>query len=396
MATVLIAAEMGAGFGHAWPLLQLARELAALGQRPVFALGNVVSGGALLRDQPFAVLQAPVYPRPADQPQTPFVASSHADILAVHGYHSPDTLQALVQSWQALLDLVRPVLILAEHSPTLCLAAHGVVPVLKLGGGFLLPPGEGAEFPPLIPDARPVMPQQQILEVVHEVQRRRGRPAPATLPALLSGDRFLTCLPQLDPYRALRREGHLGPLAPLPPPLPWPDEPRFFAYLSSDYSSVEIVLACLARTGHRGTVYLRGATADQRQRLRGEGLEVLDHPAPVAELLGRAAVVLSHGGVGLAQEALAAGRPQLILPGNLEQGVNARLLHEMGIALYFYGEYKAGEVSRGVKQLLTVPQVREQAAALARTVQQGGPWDALARVRERCLTLLHGLPQPGA
>src|SRR5204863_336785 len=84
-----------------------------------------------------------------------------------------------VQAWQGLLDLVRPALVICDHSPTLCLAAYGALPVVLVGDAFALPPADRPTFPALIPGRSPVVPEEQLLAVVREGQRRRGRPAPA-------------------------------------------------------------------------------------------------------------------------------------------------------------------------------------------------------------------------
>src|SRR5262249_15135652 len=194
------------------------------------------------------------------------------DVLALRGFDHADHLLPLVQGWQGLLDLVRPRLLVVDYSPGLCLAAHGTLPCVLIGSWFDLPPADGAAFPPLTAGHGPVLPPGQVLAVARDVRRRRGRPAPPPLPALLAGDRFVCVLPELDFYRAGRREPCWGPLHPLPAPAPADPQPGFFAYLSADYPAVEAVLTGLALTGHPGTVYLRGAPETVKETLRLQGL----------------------------------------------------------------------------------------------------------------------------
>src|SRR5262249_17702957 len=270
--TVLRAWELGDGLSHASRLRAVARELAAAGHQPVFAVQNLPDTWPVLGGEPFAVLQAPVWPARRWRGARPFVAASFADVLALRGFDHPDHLLPLVQAWQTLLDLVRPQLLVVDYSPTLCLAAQGTLPRVLIGGWFEMPPGGGVAFPELPPGPEPVLPQEQVLAVVQEVQRRRGRPVPPTLPALLAGDRFVCVLPELDFYRAVRREPCWDPLHPLPAPAPADPEPGFFAYLSAEYPAVEAVLTGLALTGHPGTVYLRGAPETVKETLRLQGL----------------------------------------------------------------------------------------------------------------------------
>src|SRR5262245_16937485 len=197
VATVLLAWELGDGLSHVWPLRVVARGLAAEGHQPVFAVRNLADTGPLFADEPFPVLQAPVWHPRRWRPSRPFVAASFADVLAINGYDHADNLLPRVLAWQRLLDLVRPRLVVSEYSPTLCLAAHGTLPQVLIGSWFPLPPSDGASFPPLTPGQEPVLPQEQVLAVVQEVQRRRGRCPLPTLPALLGGDRFVWVLPEM-------------------------------------------------------------------------------------------------------------------------------------------------------------------------------------------------------
>jgi hypothetical protein len=388
LATVLLGWELGGGLGHVHQALALARELAAHGHRPVLAFKNLVEPWPVLQGSPFPVLQAPLWhPRPVAAERN-FLAGSYADILAIRGFADVGDLTAMVQGWQALLDLVQPRLVIADHSPTLCLAAYQALPVVMHGNGFILPPVDQATFPPLVPDAAPVLPQEQLLAVVQEVQRRRRRPLPATLPGLLAAERFLTALPELDPYQAVRRETQLGPIEPLPAPAPPPADSCFFAYLSAEAPHAEDVLLSLARSGVRGGAYLRGASPAQRERLRAAGMEVTDRPAPLTELLPRISVIVHHAGLGVSQQALAAGRPQILLPQHLEHSLTAQKLASLGVGGFLSGTFAPENVARAVLHVLTEPRYAERAAACAQSLQTRGPWTPLPQIVQRCLTLL--------
>ena len=384
--TVLLGWELGGGLGHAGPLLSLARALATKGCRPVLVWRDVVQPWSLLRGESFPVFQAPFWqPRPSPQP---FQAAGYADILAVNGYGSADDLRPLVEAWQAILNEVRPALVVCDHAPTLCLAAYGAIPTVLLGSGFILPPSEGERFPLLASGHPPTMSEEEVLANVREVQRHRDRPAPATLPALFAAaERFVTCLSEIDPYSDSRREPHLGPLEGLPEPAPLPDRPSYFAYLSAHYGLVETVLDRLSQPGYTGTAYVRGATAAQRQRWRRSGLTILDAPQPLADVVLPAAVVVLHG-TTVMQFALAAGRPQLLFPEHLEQALAALHMHRLGVAHYLHAPYPIEDIAEGLRQLMTRYEFRERAQQTARAIHARGPWNALERIADRCLALL--------
>jgi rhamnosyltransferase subunit B len=341
VARVLCAWELGAGLGHVQALLSVARALAREGHEPVCAFRNVVEGSALWRDLPFPVLQAPIW---HDRPFPGGGFASYADVLAYHGFADADELSALVQAWQRLLDLVRPDLIVCDHSPTVCLAAWGRLPVIRLGTGFSVPPTGEAFFPVCDPTATPLVPQERVLEVVREVQRRRGGPVPDTLcEAWREAVPFVRTFPGLDPYRTLRPETAHGPLGSPPAhPLPAADGPlarRYFGYLAADFPGVHTLLDGLARSGLTGSVYLRGAAPPVRDQLRQLGVTVHEAPVALAPALAGVGLLVHHGGIGTTEQALAVGRPQLLLPRHPEQLLTALAVNALGCGAFLYGQH---------------------------------------------------------
>ncbi len=393
--TVFIGWELGGGMGHVQQLLRQAHALAGRGMRPVLAVRDLIEPLPLLRASPFPVVQAPLYSAAGRVAPPGFVARSYADILATHGFADAEHLLAMVQAWLALLDLVRPALVVADHAPTLCLAASAVLPTVLVCNGYLLPPADLPAFPLLMPERPAVVEEGRLLEIVHEVQRRLGRPPARSLPGLFeAAGRFVTVLPELDPYHDVRRERVVGPLEPLGPPLPPPERGGFFAYLAAEMPGWEAILSCLARTGFPGRAYVRGAPPEARDRLRRLGLEVFDRPAPLDEMLAQSAAIVSQGNTGLIQAALAAGRPQLLFPAHLEQLLNGRRLHALGVAHCLSGQFPAADVGEGLRQLLVEPRFARRAREVAGTVAARGPWAPLPAIVAHCERLLEGPAGP--
>jgi hypothetical protein len=369
------------------PLLEVARGLVAHGHTPVFAVRDLVETADAFRDQPFPVLQAPYWNPVHWHGARPFKAASFADVLAYHGYDNADNLLPMVNGWQHLLDQVCPALVVADHSPTLCLAAHGTLPRVMLGSWFCMPPADEPLFPSF-PGRQPVCPGEQVLAAVCAVQRRRGRPAPETLTGFLRGDRFLLTLPELDGYRAVRREPWFGPLEFLPAPLPPSARFGFFAYLAADHPNIEAVLAAMAQTGCPGRAYLRGASPELRARLHRQGFEVLERPAALVDALAEARVIVHHGGPGTAQVALAAGRPQVLLPRHFEQEITAQTLHALGVATFAADGPAPATAAGALRQVLLDARLADRAAELAGQIQQRPRPDALAAIIACCLRYL--------
>ena len=223
-------------------------------------------------------------------------------MLALRGYTAVDGLTPMVTAGDNLIKQVKPSLIVCDFSPTLQLAAWGSTPVVAYGNGFWTPPTEGDDFPVLAAHARETAPADQVLDVVREVQRRRGRPLPEKVTDLGPAERFVTCFPHLDPYQSVRREPCLGPLEPPPSRSPLPDQPSFFAYLSGSYAGVDLGLAAMAEAGLSVRAFVRGLTAEGRARLADRGVAVLDQMESLPAVLPRVSVVVHHGSQGLAHQ----------------------------------------------------------------------------------------------
>jgi UDP:flavonoid glycosyltransferase YjiC (YdhE family) len=292
----------------------------------------------------------------------------------------------MVQAWQGLIDVVQPAFIVANHCPTLCVAAYGSVPIVHIGFGFVLPPADQETFPPLLPRQSLLVPESKIVQTIQEIQERRRRPYPSILPALFrSAERFVTVLPDLDVYKSVRKEPQVGPLEPkLSGPVPAPSSPSFFAYLSAECQGVDVLFAGLAQTGVKGSAHIRGANGELASRLSASGIVIYETPAPLSEVLPKVSLLIHHGGVGLAQQALAAGRPQIILPRHLEQMLNAQLVQQLGVGEYLAGELSQAAVSRIVRQVVEDVRYLERARNAAESVQASGPWDPFDRITEAC------------
>ncbi len=383
MAKILFGWELGTGHGHVARLLAVARGLAAAGHQPIFAVRNLVEPAALFDGCSFPVFQAPVWLGDTRIGRSSFSAAALSDIFYTQGFGDPDELTPMVEAWQALIDTVAPDLIVSDYAPTLCLAAFGAHPMVVVGDGFTVPPGKTPEFPLLRPHEPVTITQRRMVQVIAEVQRRRGRPAPESLPELFAAEaRFVCCLPELDPYREDRLEPVLGPFQPLPEPCPLPEARHYFAYLAADAPSMGRARAGLPEVTYEGAIFIRSAPRGLKEYFRGAGIEVFDKPAPIRQVVREARAVVHHGGIGTTEVALGIGRPQVLLPRHLEQNLTARSLEALGLAVGLSGKFEPRTLARAVEQVLQEPAYGAQAQAFAQELQARGPVDNVARIVE--------------
>jgi hypothetical protein len=380
----LLGWELGAGYGHAAALLELAHALARRGVQPVLALRDLREPWPLLTSCPFPALQAPRLPSLGD---ASFVARSFLDVLAASGFAEPDGLAAVLRGWDGLIELVRPHVVVTNHAPALALAAYGVLPCVVTGTGFTVPPGDAPEFPALLSGAQDDL-GSVVGAVVRDVAAARGRPAPQEITELYRTNSFALTVPELDPYRPVRVGPVAGPLTSLLPPVPGTPQQAFFAYLSADAPWAEPVLHSLSKSA-QGAAYLRGADTSMRQRLADAGVQVWAHPPALADVLRSSAVVIHHGSHATALATLAAGRPQLCLPRHLEQSLTGHLLEELGAGRSLRGELPPDAPAEALPGLLA-PQAAQAARELAETIAGRGYAGCVDLIADRCAELAAG------
>jgi len=99
------------------------------------------------------------------------------------------------------------------------------------------------------------------------------------------------------------------------------------------------------------------------------GVQHLAH-APFSELLGRAALLVHHGGIGTIAYALAAGVPQLMTPLRGDQFDNANRVQRLGVGEMFSArEATAAQIAALMQRQLDSPDVALRCEALKRRIE---------------------------
>jgi UDP:flavonoid glycosyltransferase YjiC (YdhE family) len=112
------------------------------------------------------------------------------------------------------------------------------------------------------------------------------------------------------------------------------------------------VSAEAARRLSRRAVLLVGRHARNRPRATGPDVLAVDY-APHAALFPRAAAIVHQGGAGTLHQALAAGRPTLVVPHAHDQPDNAHRVERLGISRTVYPRrYRVASVERALGELL--------------------------------------------
>ncbi len=379
MARVLLAWEFGQGFGHLQRLLPIALELRSRGHECFLFVREVQSSHVILKPHGVPFLPIPRLPRAVEH-STP--QNKPLDLIVDADFSDASRLQLKVDIWDSILAVTKPDVLVADTSPTACLAARGTdIVTVIVGNGTFVPAGDGSDI--ALPPA--------ILDSVNAVQKDRSRPAVNSLADILSAKRmFITTLPELDKLDAQRTdENRCGPLRPLPPPTDAEPSVDYFAYLAHP-RDIDVMLEGLIESGLRGSVFLRDVPLERVRAFQARGLTIYTEPRNLPEELSRAALFIHHAGPGAMEVAMAVGRPQFLLPTYPEQGYYAQAALRLGIAAAPSRRtpLTPQRIADAARSLARQAELRAKAQAFSRTLAARGPFRGAVKISDAVEQLL--------
>lgn len=369
MAHVLCVSELGAGAGHVAPLMAVARTLRAMDPsvEVTFAVHNPNFARSMFRDDRFRILPCPVNLDGGGSGMSE--TGSFFEILAMYGFQRADRLSVSLESWDALFDLLKPDVILADHSPTACLAARGRIPVALIGSGFTVPPCDTDNFPALRVGVAAPRGQEHMQKAVNAVLSRRGQPALSALPDIVGTEfRGVFALPETDPYGRLRKDRLLGSYNGMIAPLPPRDDGSVFLYCGMAPQRLGKLVEAAVSLGRPLEAYVGPYESAERQLLRGFGVTVHDKVPNLHGVLERSSVVVSTAGAGLTQAAMMAGRAQLCLPIHMESDMNAQRIVDLNCGLKINMNTELRKLDAALRNVVEVEAFSRNAQEVARRI----------------------------
>lgn len=394
MANVLFTWELGLAMGHVATLRPIAEALSRNGHRQYAALKDVAQARGFSANSRVRCLQAPVRLNPVrDCYEHP---STFAHILHNAGFGRIEELQPLVAAWRTLFDVVRPDLIVCEHSPTALLAsqAHSVKR-LVIGTGFSCPPDRSP-----LPDWRPnlrndpkglLRDEERVLAVINEMLREWNQTALERVTDLYrrANLRALVTFAELDHFGGRADDDYCGiwsHQAGQPPQWPEGEGKRVFAYLKP-FPALPAILDFLRRARLPTIIY--GPTIERhfQQQNCSETLRFVSEPVELAAAGRQCGVAILNSTHGSTAAMLLAGAPLLLLPLYLEQQLLADRVVQLGAGLSANCNHGHEAVTK-LQSLLASDHYGRSAAAFAQKYACHDPELEIARLTERIGQLL--------
>lgn len=384
MSRVLVAWELGSGYGHLPAMALLADRLRLAGHAVCAAVPRQSSARAALGVDVLEIYSAPNL-RECPQPRS---AAAFNDVLARAGFDDADEVDALVDHWRGVLTEARVDALVADHAPMALLAARSLgLPAMAIGTGFVCPPS-GVPLPPMRAVDEAALAacrtrEDAMAAVWNDVLSKYGATPLGSLAALFNDTSpLLLTWPSLDPFAALRTdEQHLG-APPEPPgaalhaaPPSWPTAGvgRLFAYLRPDWVALPALAESLAASGHACVLHVPGASPALRDRLAAPNVAVVTSAVDMADDIETCDLVVGHGGHALTAAALLAGCPMLVLPSHLEQSLTGNCLRQLGAGIVVDSSAGRSGFSEALERLLSEDTYVDRACAFAEQHQVADP-----------------------
>ncbi|WP_426358240.1 glycosyltransferase [Pseudocolwellia sp. HL-MZ19] len=326
--------ELGGGLGHITSFSLLAKALLDKGYQVSVISKNVSLVADVLGHLPIKVYQSPLILQSTDNLK---VTYSYAEIIFDWGYKSTATLCPLVDTWKNLFELLKPDLVIADHSPTALVACK----ILKLkniimGTGFSTPP-QVAPLPSLesmkVPDQKAFLQHEnQVLSSINGVLTKYNTLSFEHLHQLFNvDDNFLCTFAELDHYSTRNGADYCGPCFDIDvgSSFVWgkSKSTKVFAYIKQNTPGFELLLAALIQSNNNLVLYIPQANAKVIEICKkSKNAVLLNKPANMRQVLNEADMIVSHAGHGVVSAALLHGKRLLLVPSQLEQSILVYLL----------------------------------------------------------------------
>lgn len=334
--TILCTWEMGGELGHLARLALLTKALESDGHRVVLALKDLSRCHPFFKETKAQILQAPNW-RLKLKMQRPIACQ--ADALLLSGYIDADALFMLTKAWEAIVQLVKPDIIIFEYSPTAQLALRDETEIKKIiiGMGFSAPE---ARYPiadwryPSVNDNLVEEQERVALNPINIVLKKLNKSPLKKLSELWQVDKLiLNEFPPFDLYHKLRSNTIYCTAqnsSNTQKPIVFPDTGRkkIIAYLKPAYPGIEQLIKALALTNADVFVVCLMGPEKILKSCESDHFKYSTEPVNLTEGFGQADLFIGHGNGGTVTEALRAGIPTIACPLQQEQLLIGKTLQE--------------------------------------------------------------------
>lgn len=340
MKKIVIANEMGGGWGHLLPIYPLVLEFIQRGFHVSLLCRDDVKAADVFKDLEVEIEKTP--PWLADKSG---FSLNYAQNLWGNGYWDEKALGIHFAWWTDRFNNLKPCFVLSDYAPTALLAALALgIPRGAFGTGFTLPPMT-TPMPGLhpwinTPERVMARSEQSVLEAVQTIVPRVGSIAGIFKDAL----RFLEIFPEMDHFDQRPDDTYWGPVlgsvAGTDPGWPEGEGPRIFIYLSSVNRCLDALVNHVKKEGFPTVCIVSGLSESEHKGMESPTFRQQKSFVDLHKAASQCDIAVTQGGMHTSAAMLLAGKRLLICPEQLEQMLLAYRLKQRGLCecLSFFSE----------------------------------------------------------
>jgi len=348
MARIIYAWELGGDYGHISGFMPLALALRDEGHEVTFVIRDLNNAEKVISKYKFPILQAPIWQATVKGLSGPPL--NYTDIILRYGFMHKASLSALNRAWLELFKLIKPGMIITNHSPTPLFSARAIgLPRAVYGTGFCSPP-HISPMPNMrpwakIPDNKLQNSDAHALSVMNSLLNDMQSKAPKMemVADLFKVDiDFLCTFPEMDHYTQRKNAQYWGPVfnAAHGKSMAWQTNEkgelkaikRVFAYLKPQYRHYEKILQALKDSGANVLVFSPDVSVKMIETYQTEHMQFANEQIKLDSILPDCDLAICHAGHGTIAASLVAGVPLLLLPMQLEQFIESLRIKQLGAA----------------------------------------------------------------
>jgi UDP:flavonoid glycosyltransferase YjiC (YdhE family) len=370
MAKIVFTWELGGGMGHIAPYVSVVKTLHAKGHVLFFIMRDLGQAHLIRETYRATCFQAPLNIVPEVTPvKTPL---TYAHILHNIGFSNPVSLRSTAEGWRALFDIIKPDIVIFDHSPTALLAARGYMfRKVLIGTGFVIPP-------PVYPlpnlrhwvkaDPELLRRDEDLLLASINAFLDRFRLAPLNrVTDLFATEPHILCtLKELDHYQERENGDYYGTwMNPVGETPLWPEGKgkKIFVYLKP-FQNLPALIKTLGNLKMPVIVYIARMGHKLQEKLGLPTLRFVNNPQDMTKIAEQCDFAILNGTHSTSINLLLAGKPALHLPLHLEQYLTADHIEALGAGIN-EPTLKPTEMCSGLELLLKSDSYAEAAIKFA-------------------------------
>lgn len=386
MTRIVLANEMGNGWGHLLPLRAIADEFIQRRCEVSLLCRDYDKAAGAFRGSGVVIEQSPAWTLCKKG-----FSLNYSQNLWSNGYWNEETLGFHFKWWSNKFRNLKPNFILADYAPTALLSAISLdISRGTLGTGFTLPP-LSVPMPCLHPwlnvrDEFLSRSENILLQVI-----KKFVPSVTSISGVFQGaNRFLEIFPELDHFEFRLSEKYIGPVfgSAAYHEFAWPEGsgPRVFIYLSAANRCLDDLMNHLRSLGLPATGHIRDLPESDRKVMESPTLKLSDTLVNLDRAAAECDIAVTQGGFHTSARMLLSGVRLLICPEQLEQTLFAYQLQKRGLCEFVSFFSNANKVKEKFDQVANSAKLGENSAAFA---SKYAGYDSSITVKEIVQTCLN-------